>query len=209
MTAGSAAVSSSCSATAVGSTSRGPIDLAATENGRFVYVLSALDGQVDAFATQRDGGLVPAGVTSGLPTIGADGGPEGIVAFDPLISAETAKADAIGATSEEQKAALAGALLLGERPTAVGALGCAMILGGAVAVEAGPAAALPAGNHGIWQAASAVAEFTHQTSLCHGGDTLRVECTRLEERSRNDDFEARPLQAGAQQRQSGVLGQAA
>jgi len=62
-------------------TSRGPIDLAATENGRFVYVLSALDGQVDAFATQRDGGLVPVGVTTGLPTIGADGGPEGIVAI--------------------------------------------------------------------------------------------------------------------------------
>ena len=62
-------------------TSRGPIDLAATENGRFVYVLSALDGQVDAFATQRDGGLVPVGVTTGLPAIGADGGPEGIVAI--------------------------------------------------------------------------------------------------------------------------------
>jgi len=35
-------------------------------------------------------------------------------------------------------AALAGALLLGERLTAVGALGCALILAGAFAVEIGP-----------------------------------------------------------------------
>ncbi len=38
-------------------------------------------------------------------------------------------------------AALAGALLLGERLTALGAVGCALILVGAVAVEAGPALA--------------------------------------------------------------------
>jgi len=62
-------------------TSRGPIDLAATENGKYVYVLSALDGAVDAFATTKDGGLVPAGVTTGLPKIDATGGPEGIVAI--------------------------------------------------------------------------------------------------------------------------------
>jgi hypothetical protein len=61
-------------------TAHGPIDLAATENGRFVYVLSGLVGEVDAFATQVDGSLVPAGVTTGLPTIDATGGPEGIVA---------------------------------------------------------------------------------------------------------------------------------
>ena len=35
-------------------------------------------------------------------------------------------------------AALAGAILLGERLTAIGAVGCALILIGAVAVEAGP-----------------------------------------------------------------------
>jgi len=35
-------------------------------------------------------------------------------------------------------AALAGALLLGERLTAVGALGCVLILAGAAAVEIGP-----------------------------------------------------------------------
>jgi hypothetical protein len=61
-------------------TAKGPIDLAATENGRFVYVLSAVAGEVDAFATRSDGSLVPAGVTGGLPTIDATGGPEGIVA---------------------------------------------------------------------------------------------------------------------------------
>jgi 6-phosphogluconolactonase (cycloisomerase 2 family) len=61
-------------------TSPGPIDLAASSRGRFVYVLSALAGEVDAFATQRDGSLVPLGVTTGLPTIDATGGPEGIVA---------------------------------------------------------------------------------------------------------------------------------
>jgi len=62
-------------------TSRGPIDLAATENGKYVYVLSALAGAVDAFATTKDGSLVPAGVTTGLPKIDATGGPEGIVAI--------------------------------------------------------------------------------------------------------------------------------
>ena len=62
-------------------TSPGPIDLAASQGGRFVYVLSALSGQVDGFATHRDGSLTPAGVTTGLPTIDAVGGPEGIVAL--------------------------------------------------------------------------------------------------------------------------------
>src|SRR5271165_1038270 len=38
-------------------------------------------------------------------------------------------------------AALAGAIMLGERLTALGALGCALILVGAVAVEAAPALA--------------------------------------------------------------------
>ena len=61
-------------------TAKGPIDLAASRGGRFVYVLSALAGEVDAFATQPDGSLVPAGATTGLPTIDATGGPEGIVA---------------------------------------------------------------------------------------------------------------------------------
>jgi drug/metabolite transporter (DMT)-like permease len=38
-------------------------------------------------------------------------------------------------------AVLAGMVLLGERLTPVGAIGCLLILGGAVAVEAAPAAA--------------------------------------------------------------------
>jgi len=62
-------------------TAHGPIDLAASERGRFVYALSALAGEIDAFATAPDGSLTPAGVTGGLPTIGATGGPEGIVAI--------------------------------------------------------------------------------------------------------------------------------
>jgi len=61
-------------------TAKGPIDLATSEGGRFLYVLSALAGEIDAFAPQHDGSLVPAGVTAGLPTINATGGPEGIVA---------------------------------------------------------------------------------------------------------------------------------
>ena len=61
-------------------TSPGPIDLTASSGGRFVYVLSALAGEIDAFRAQRDGSLVAAGVTTGLPTINATGGPEGIVA---------------------------------------------------------------------------------------------------------------------------------
>ena len=46
-----------------------------------MYVLSALAGEIDAFATAPDGSLTPAGVTGGLPTIDATGGPEGIVAI--------------------------------------------------------------------------------------------------------------------------------
>jgi DNA-binding beta-propeller fold protein YncE len=61
-------------------TAPGPIDLAASKGGRFVFTLSALAGEIDTFATRSDGGLVPVGVTTGLPTIDATGGPEGIVA---------------------------------------------------------------------------------------------------------------------------------
>jgi hypothetical protein len=61
-------------------TAPGPIDLAASEGGRFVYVLSGVAGEIDAFATHRDGSLTPVGVTSGLPRLDAIGGPEGIVA---------------------------------------------------------------------------------------------------------------------------------
>jgi len=72
---------SSVLAPVAATTARGPIDLAASEHGRFVYVLSALAGEIDAFATAPDGSLTPAGVTGGLPTIDATGGPEGIVAL--------------------------------------------------------------------------------------------------------------------------------
>jgi 6-phosphogluconolactonase (cycloisomerase 2 family) len=60
-------------------TSAGPIDLAATHDGRFIYVLSALTGGIDAFATRPDGSLVAIGTTTGLPVIDDVGGPEGIV----------------------------------------------------------------------------------------------------------------------------------
>jgi 6-phosphogluconolactonase (cycloisomerase 2 family) len=62
-------------------TAPGPIDLAASTGGRFLFVLSAVAGQIDAFAPQRDGSLVPVGTTTGLPTINATGGPEGIIAI--------------------------------------------------------------------------------------------------------------------------------
>ena len=62
-------------------TSPGPIDLTAAADGRFVYVLSALTGGIDGFATNADGSLDPVGVTTGLPVIDATGGPEGIAAI--------------------------------------------------------------------------------------------------------------------------------
>lgn len=61
-------------------TAAGPIDLAASRGGRYFYVLSAVAGSIDAYRTQRDGSLTPVGTTTGLPTIDATGGPEGIVA---------------------------------------------------------------------------------------------------------------------------------
>ncbi len=71
---------SSVSAPVAATTAAGPIDLAATADGRFVYVLSAVAGSVQAFAPDGHGGLVARGGVTGLPVIDATGGPEGIVA---------------------------------------------------------------------------------------------------------------------------------
>jgi hypothetical protein len=62
-------------------TSPGPIDLTAAADGRFVYVLSALAGEIDGFSANADGSLDPVGVTTGLPVIDSAGGPEGIAAI--------------------------------------------------------------------------------------------------------------------------------
>jgi hypothetical protein len=60
--------------------SPGVIDLAASRGGRYVYALNAIAGTVDILANGRDGSLSSTGQVTGLPTIDADGGPEGIVA---------------------------------------------------------------------------------------------------------------------------------
>lgn len=59
----------------------GLIDVAASRGGRYVYALNAVAGTVDVFANDRDGGLTSVGTVGGLPTLDADGGPEGIVAL--------------------------------------------------------------------------------------------------------------------------------
>lgn len=64
--------------------SRGPIDMAPTPDGRFLYVQNALSGTVDGFAVGTDGTLTPVTSTDdGLPafdTTGGQGGMEGIAA---------------------------------------------------------------------------------------------------------------------------------
>ena len=75
------------------------------------------------------------------PTILFAGVVSGAIAYTIQIFAQAHTPPAEGAlilALEGVFAALAGALLLGERLSAVGALGCALILVGAVAVEIGP-----------------------------------------------------------------------
>ncbi|HET7902360.1 MAG TPA: hypothetical protein VFL59_14350, partial [Candidatus Nanopelagicales bacterium] len=61
-------------------TAGGVIDLAAGDEGRFVYALNAVHGTVDVLANDGHGGLTPVSQATGLPVIDADGGPEGILA---------------------------------------------------------------------------------------------------------------------------------
>ena len=83
---------------------------------------------------------IPAGALIGAaPTIVFAGVVSGAIAYTIQIFAHTPPAEAaLILALESIFAALAGALLLGERLTAVGALGCALILAGAAATEIGP-----------------------------------------------------------------------
>ncbi len=85
---------------------------------------------------------VPAGALAATaPAILFSGIISGAIAYTLQIFAQrhTPPAEAALILSLESVfAALAGAILLGERLTAIGAVGCALILIGAVAVEAGP-----------------------------------------------------------------------
>ena len=88
------------------------------------------------FEIDRPGALVGA-----APTILFAGVVSGAIAYTIQIFAQAHTPPAEAAlilALESIFAALAGALLLGERLTAVGALGCALILAGAAASEIGP-----------------------------------------------------------------------
>ncbi len=85
--------------------------------------------------------LAPGALVAAAPTILFAGVVSGAIAYTIQIFAQAHTPPAEAAlilALEGIFAALAGALLLGERLTAVGALGCALILVGAVAVEIGP-----------------------------------------------------------------------
>jgi 6-phosphogluconolactonase (cycloisomerase 2 family) len=60
-------------------TDAGPIDLAATADGRFLYQHAAGAGAIDEFRVGADGSLTPIGTVSGLP-VDDGSGPEGIAA---------------------------------------------------------------------------------------------------------------------------------
>lgn len=84
----------------------------------------------------------PAAFVAAAPSIAFSGLVSGAIAYTLQIIAQrhTPPAEAALILSLESVfAALAGALLLGERLTPTGAVGCALILVGAVAVEAAPA----------------------------------------------------------------------
>ena len=85
--------------------------------------------------------LAPGALLATAPTILFAGVVSGAIAYTIQIFAQAHTPPAEAAlilALESIFAALAGALLLGERLTAAGALGCALILAGAVAVEIGP-----------------------------------------------------------------------
>jgi len=85
--------------------------------------------------------MAPGALVATAPTILFSGVISGAIAYTIQIFAQAHTPPAEAAlilALESVFAALAAALLLGERLTAVGALGCALILVGAVAVEFGP-----------------------------------------------------------------------
>ena len=85
--------------------------------------------------------IPPGAIVATAPTILFAGVVSGAIAYTIQIFAQAHTPPAEAAlilALESVFAALAGALLLGERLTAIGALGCALILAGAVASEIGP-----------------------------------------------------------------------
>jgi drug/metabolite transporter (DMT)-like permease len=85
--------------------------------------------------------VAPCALAAAAPTILFAGIVSGALAYTIQIFAQAYTPPAEAAlvlALESVFAALAGALLLGERLTTVGAFGCALILAGAVAVEIGP-----------------------------------------------------------------------
>ncbi len=85
--------------------------------------------------------MAPGALVAAAPTILFSGVVSGAIAYTIQIFAQARTPPAEAAlilALESVFAALAGALLLGERLTAIGALGCALILVGAASVEIGP-----------------------------------------------------------------------
>lgn len=63
----------------VATTGAGPIDMAVSRDGEFLYVQDGAAGTVDEFRVNRDGTLTKVGTLTGLPQFNA-GGMEGLVA---------------------------------------------------------------------------------------------------------------------------------
>jgi drug/metabolite transporter (DMT)-like permease len=93
--------------------------------------------------------MAPGALIATAPTILFAGIVSGALAYTIQIFAQAHTPPAEAAlilALEGVFAASAGALLLGERLTAVGALGCVLIMAGALAVEIGPLFAQPAAS---------------------------------------------------------------
>ena len=108
------------------------------------FVQYAVCGALAAAASAAFEAPAPAAFVEAAPSIAFSGLVSGAVAYTLQIIAQghTPPAEAALILSLESVfAALAGAILLGERLTPIGVLGCALILVGAVAVEAAPALA--------------------------------------------------------------------
>ena len=59
-------------------TAAGPIDLAASPDGRYVFELNGLAGDLGAYAVAPDGTLTQTGTVGGLPAVNGSNGMEGI-----------------------------------------------------------------------------------------------------------------------------------
>ena len=59
-------------------TAAGPIDLAASPDGRYVFELNGLAGDLGVYAVAPDGTLTQTGTVGGLPAFNGSNGMEGI-----------------------------------------------------------------------------------------------------------------------------------